>query len=124
VIVLLEKQSNTLRQGNIGLGIAISYFTMRGCYVSLPLNDIQDYDLITDYGDGILKKVQVKTTRFKERGKHYKVELMTTKKPFTQNSSDIVFIVDGDGVQYLIPRDEIKASKGIVLGKNYEKYIV
>lgn len=122
---MLDKKKNTTTIGTIGLGMAISYFTSEACYVSVPLNDIQDYDLVVDYDDGNgLKKVQVKTTRFREKGKNYKVELATGGKPFTQNNSDIVFVVDGDGKMYLIPRKDVKASKGITLGENYKKYIV
>lgn len=32
-------------KGNSGLGMAIAYFTTKGYTVSIPLNDIQDYDL-------------------------------------------------------------------------------
>lgn len=116
-------QSNNLMQGNVGLGIAISWFTMNGCIVSIPLNDIQDYDLVADFGDCKLKKIQVKTTSSKERGK-YKVQLKTTAKSFSNNQSDYLFVVDGDGTKYLIPRDDVKASSAIALGENYSRYII
>jgi hypothetical protein len=115
--------NNKLLQGNIGLGIAISYFTLNGCIVSIPLNDIQDYDLIVDFGDSKPTKIQVKTTTCIERGK-YKVALKTTAKLFTNNQSDYLFVVDGDGNKYLIPRSKVKASSAIVLGNNYSKYVV
>jgi hypothetical protein len=117
------EQRNSHVQGNIGLTVAMIYFASKGCIISLPLNDIQDYDLVADFDNEGLKKVQVKTTRCKERGK-YKVVLRSAKKGFEHNKSDYLFIVDGDGVRYLIPRNEVKASSGIVLGNNYTKYIV
>jgi hypothetical protein len=113
---------NTLHQGNVGLGIAISWFTMKGCIVSIPLNDIQEYDLVVDFGDCKPKLIQVKTTITKERSK-YKVQLKTNGKSFKYNRSDYLFVVDGDGTKYLIPREEIKSSSAIALGDNYSQYI-
>lgn len=120
---MLPSHKNTLLQGNIGLGIAISYFTYQGCIVSIPLNDIQDYDLVVDFGDCVLKKIQVKTTRFIERGK-YKVELKSAAKNFQENRSDFLFVVDGKGNRYFIPKDKITARNSIALGPNYAQYIV
>lgn len=114
---------NNLTQGNVGLGIAISYFTYLGCIVSIPLNDIQDYDLVVDFGDCELKKVQVKTTRFLENG-NYKVELKSGGKSFQENQSDYLFVVNGEGVKYLIPKDKVTAKKAIALGDNYSQYVV
>ena len=42
-------------QGNLGLGIAIAYYTSRCIPISIPLNDTQGYDLIIDNGG--LKRV-------------------------------------------------------------------
>lgn len=114
---------NKLKQGNVGLGIAISWFTMNGCIVSIPLNDIQEYDLIVDFGDCEPKLIQVKTTNTKERSK-YKVQLKTTSKSFKDNRSHYLFVVDGDGTKYLIPRKEITSSSAIALGDNYSQYII
>ena len=41
------KWINSKRQGNIGIGAAIAWFTVHGYTVSIPLTDSQDYDLIT-----------------------------------------------------------------------------
>lgn len=117
------RYKNKLVQGNVGLGIAISYFTLVGCIVSIPLNDIQDYDLVIDYGDCVLKKVQVKTTTYLENGK-YKVDIRTSTKNFQQNKSDYLFIVDGDENKYLIPKNVIKATHALALGDKYSQYIV
>ena len=40
-------------KGNTGLGIAIAYYSMNGYTVSIPLNDIQDYDLVIEKEDTI-----------------------------------------------------------------------
>lgn len=120
---MLPVQKNTLLQGNIGLGEAISHFTLKGCIVSIPLNDIQDYDLVVDFGDCVLKKVQVKTTRFKEGGT-YKVELKTAGKSFRHNQSDFLFVLDGSGKRYFIPKERVGGHNAINLGRNYERFIV
>jgi len=117
------EQGNTTRQGNVGLGIAISYFTIQGYIVSIPLNDIQDYDLVVEFQDEGLKKIQVKTTRCVERGK-YKVELRSKTKGFMDNTSDYLFVVNEDGIRYLIPKENVRANNAIVLGDNYSQYIV
>lgn len=122
---MLLKQKNSLVQGNIGLVIAMTYFASLGCYVSVPLNDIQEYDLVVDFDkkDMGLKKIQVKTTTFIENGK-YKVNLRTSGKGFQNNTSDYLFVVDGNFTQYFIPRNEITARSAIVLGDNYSRYII
>ena len=58
---MFSKCKNSKAQGNIGLGEAIAYFMRQGITVSIPINDSQDYDIIADI-DGLLSKIQVKTT--------------------------------------------------------------
>ena len=53
--------TNSLKQGNAGLGQAIAYFTKNGYGVALPLTDSEDWDLIASK-DGMLQKVQVKSS--------------------------------------------------------------
>jgi hypothetical protein len=119
----LLRQKNTTIQGNVGLAIGIQYFTSIGCIVSIPLNDIQDYDLIVDFWEEGIKKVQVKTTTFLHNGK-YKVNLKTSNKSFQLNQSDYLFVVDGSDTRYLIPRNEVTTSSAILLNDTYSKYIV
>lgn len=57
---MFKNCKNTKQQGNIGLGVAIQYFTENMYLVSLPLNDSQDYDLIVEDRDGTLKKFKSK----------------------------------------------------------------
>lgn len=117
------KQKNTHLQGNIGLTMSIVYFASIGAIISIPLNDIQDYDLVVDIPNEGVRTVQVKTTRCVERGK-YKVELRSGGKAFTNNKSNYLFIVDGDGNQYLIPRENVNVKNAIILGDNYSRYII
>lgn len=125
--VILNGYENTKRRGAVGLGAAIAYFTRLGHIVSVPLNDSQDYDLITD-DSGNLKKVQVKTVNCKSNG-HYKVELRThtsrgRTKDFSTNSSDYIFILTEEGIIYLIPTDCLSTKTAIILTKKYDEYIV
>lgn len=65
---------NTKQLGNIGLGQAIAYYSIKGYCISIPLNDSQDYDLIVDI-EGYLHKVQVKFTSSKAPSGNYVVGL-------------------------------------------------
>ena len=60
---------NTKKQGDIGLGQAIGYFTSLGFTVSVPLTDSQEYDLIVDNGFS-LNRVQVKRCTYKRKGNY------------------------------------------------------
>jgi hypothetical protein len=118
-------------QGTLGVGIAIGYFSSQGYIVSVPLSDNQKYDLLVDSGDGI-KKVQVKTSSFKQNG-NYSVFLQTVcpKKTsknvitrFDNTCVDYLFVVTEDGMFYNIPASEIKAKASMRLNKNCDKYKV
>ena len=106
--------------------MAIAYFATIGATVSLPLTDSQEYDLIADV-DGKLSRVQVKTTNFVKR-EHYYVELRTkggnksgtgkTKK-FDPSMVDQLFILTGDGKQFLVPTKELKNINSLTLTEKY-----
>ncbi len=121
---VLLKQSNTNKQGNVGLGRAISYYTDLGFVVSLPLNDSQPYDLVIDDGKA-LNKVQVKTTRFKKDGV-YKVLLesksWTYRKKFDNTKCDTLFVLTEEGSIYEIPSKEITAKCELSLGGKVEEF--
>lgn len=123
-------QTNTKKQGDIGLGKAISYFTSQAITVSIPLTDSQDYDLVIEKND-ILKKVQIKTTRYKNKAGNYTINLSikggNSKKNHIHKKGkdikfDLLFVLTELGDTYLIPRSEIKES--VTLGSKYEKYKV
>lgn len=108
---------------------AIAYYTSKCIPISIPLNDTQKYDLIIDI-DGVLKKVQVKTTRYKSRCGVYQVELHNTGgasgkcniRTFDKTTCDILFIVTYDGVYYEIPTDNINVKHTLALNESVEKY--
>ncbi len=109
-------QKNTKKQGDVGLGAAIRYYTAAGYTVSLPITDNQEYDLIVEKEDG-LKRIQIKTTRFK-RNDIYNVSLTikggnksnSTIKAFDPQKVDFIFILTDDGDEYEIPSSEVKQS--------------
>ncbi len=117
------KQKNSKKQGDVGLGLAVAYFSGLGHTVSIPLTDSQAYDLLVD--DGRIKRVQVKTTTEKNVYGRYQVELRTlggnqsyhTQKKFDSSAVDLVFIVTEEGTKYLIPVNRIKARSRMSLGE-------
>lgn len=117
-------------QGNIGLGRAIAYYTSKGIPVMLPLNDSQKYDLVVD--DSTLKRVSIKTTRFKDKRGNFIVQLKNTTlgsshntiRRFDNKSSDILFVLTRDLVMYEIPTCEIKSTCTLTLSKDYDRYKV
>jgi hypothetical protein len=123
------KQSNTKKQGDVGLGQAIAWFTRNSYTVSIPLTDSQDYDLIVDK-DNKLYKVQVKTASYKNEYGIYEVSL-TVKggnrsgtgriKQFNRDKVDLVFILTSDNEVYVIPSDVVGVNS-INLGKKVQEY--
>lgn len=123
---------NTKAQGNIGLGEAIAYFLRQGVTVSVPINDSQDYDLVADI-DGLLSKIQVKTTRSKSPYGIYTISLRNTGgSSGTVNSRvcestdiDYVFCLTELGTKYLIPFIAIENNRNAIsLGDKLKEYIV
>lgn len=128
---MFTEATNSKKQGDVGLGCAISYFTANGYTVCLPLTDRQDYDLVVEKGDS-LKKVQVKTTSHKPK-LSYEVELRTLGDNrswsdvvinFDQSRFDFLFVLTTSGEKYLIPSEEISVKSTITLGEKYSKYKV
>lgn len=122
-----QNATTTKRQGDMGLGVAIGWFSKNGYIVSIPLTDSQNYDLVIDRGG--LKKVQVKSTYF-VCGKHYKVELSTRggvkgekKRAFIPSAVDYLFLVCENEDLYLIPTFE-GMPQSMTLGKKYDQYRV
>ena len=114
-------------KGRAGMALAIAYFGANGYTVSIPLNDTQDYDLIVDKDDKLLK-VQVKFTGTKENEK-YRVKLMTNGRnknygTVKDSSVDILFVVTSNKDTYLIPKEVITQVSNVRLTNIYDKYKV
>jgi hypothetical protein len=121
---------NTKKQGDMGLGVAIGYFTGIGQTVGIPLTDSQDYDLIVDNGKD-LSRVQIKTTSYKRI--NYEVNLSVKGgnrtsvgkiKKFDTHQCDYLFVVTEKFDRYLIPSQKIVARQCLALGPKYDKYKV
>ena len=114
---------NSKKQGDMGMGSAIAYFTKQGYTVSIPLTDSQDYDLIVD--DGSLKKVQVKTAAGDE------IDLRTSggnksrwsAKKFDPASVDMIFAVTGLGT-YNIPTTGLKNQSTLTICDKYKPFLI
>lgn len=122
---------NTRKQGDVGLGRAIQYFTSKGNTVLLPLTDNQRYDLVCEV-EGALKKVEVKHTTYAPRGSFF--VSLTIKGGNRKNTSkirtplpddfDLLFVACGDGTNYLVPQEVVGSRHSITLNKAVEKYKV
>lgn len=125
---MFEKAINSNRRGNIGMGYAIAKLTELGYNISIPITDSQDYDLIADLV-GVLLKVQVKTTSYKDKKSEYYMVALRTKtynklKSFTDSDCDLLFVLTESGQMYLIPKNEIKVRNGLTLTTEFDKYSV
>jgi len=126
----MELFKNSKKQGDMGMGVAIGYFTSKGYTVAIPLTDSQDYDLIIDNGNQ-LSRVQVKTCNFKR--KSYEVNLAIKGgnrtsigkiKKFDTSYCDYIFIITKNLEKYFIPTKDLVAKYILVLGPKYRKYLV
>lgn len=125
---MFEKAINSNRRGNIGMGYAIAKLTELGYNISIPITDSQDYDLIADL-EGVLLKVQVKTTSYKDKKSEYYMVALRTRtynklKSFTGSDCDLLFVLTESGQMYLIPKNEIKVRNGLTLTTEFDKYSV
>lgn len=128
---MLSGHKNSKKQGDVGMGVAIWWFATKGNTVCIPLTDSQDYDLVVEI-EGLLAKVQVKTTRHKDRWDHYQANLRvfggnksgSSIKSFDKTTVDFLFITTNDGVMYLIPTCDIEAKNSLSLGPKWDRYIV
>ena len=129
---MFRNKKNSKKQGDVGLGIAISYFTIKGYTVCIPLTDSQDYDLIVEFNE-CLNRIQVKTTFYKTKYGSYQVGLKVcggnrtynTVKKFDKLSCDYLFIVTEEDNRYLIPTSVFNSLRSnINLCKKYDEFKV
>lgn len=92
-------QKNSRKQGDVGLGYAIAYFTKIGATVCLPLTDNQKYDLVFEE-DNELKKVSIKTT--KQLNKTKKKNVVSLRTCGGNRSRQNIDMFDNTSVDYLL----------------------
>lgn len=126
------KFGNTKKQGNWGLGQAIAYFTRIGASVSIPLTDSQEYDLIVDI-ENKLVRIQVKSsTNLAPSGNGYGFELRSRVKDSKRaqlrrhvidSECDFLFAVCPIGT-FLIPKEDLRGSLLVGINTDWYKYKV
>jgi hypothetical protein len=111
-----------------GTAIATMWFLLCGYNAALPVEPAL-YDLLVSMPDGI-KRVQVKTTTFNNRGwvvqvgrRPYSIGNRAPLVPYDPELIDLFFILDGDLTIYVIPSSIIAGRVAIMLS-NYSKYVV
>lgn len=120
---------NLMRLRDAAASVAAAWFTIRGCAVSLPIEQAT-YDLLVHSADGI-SRVQVKTTTTRPQDggqvivghRPYSAGNLAPLMPYDPKVIDCFFIVDGDLNMYLIPSRIIAGRVGLLL-RTYKKYIV
>jgi hypothetical protein len=131
-MLLLQKQKNSKKQGDVGLAIAIAWFAQNGYHVAIPLTDSQDYDLVVEV-NGKFRSVQVRTTYFKNPQGNYVVNLRvlggnrsgTGKvKFFDPQKVDYLFVVTDSGEKYLFPSKLLEVRSALTLYAKYALYKV
>ena len=127
---LFKMFSNSKKQGDAGLGIAIQYFTSLGLTVLIPLTDSQPYDLVFERNKQ-LYKVQVRTTTKQYKSGVYWVDLRSLGgnrsfhkiKKFNPTEYDYLFAISGDNKTLLVPTSVI-SNKSAISFKKHDEYIV
>lgn len=125
-------QTNSKKQGDVGVGRALAYFSEQGYAISIPLTESQRYDLIVD--DKVsLKRVEIKTTRHKSPYGRYLVNLSTKggnrtgvcrNTKLSKYESDLVFIVTESDRWYLFPTELFHDKASLNLAPKWNSYIV
>jgi PD-(D/E)XK nuclease superfamily protein len=100
--------------------MAMAWFTRRGYAVCIP-TEPRPYDLVVE-AEGTLYRVQVKTATYRD-GRSGQFCVAVSRRPRRDNMQiaydpadvDFFFIVDGDGVQYLVPLVELGGAKYVTV---------
>ena len=125
---------NRKQQGDVGVAMAIAYYTKKGYGVSVPLTDNLRYDLIVDSGEKLLR-VQVKcTARLTTDGGDYELGLRTAggnqswnkiSKKISSEEADLVFAyVLPLNRMYEFPVDFVAGRPSLRLGAKVDSYVV
>ena len=96
-------------KGRAGLSLAITYFSLNGYTVSLPMNDTQWYDMIVEK-DGVFQTVQCKFTASKENTISLRSMGGTKGKEYDNvrnHPLDLLFCADKNLHIYVIPMKDL-----------------
>ena len=125
---LFENCKTFKKQGLLGEARAIYEYTKLGYIVSKPLQDC-DYDLVVEK-DGILKRIQVKTTTQIPKGKYFVCNLrvlggnqsFNTVKKRNPESYDELFVLSNNGECWSIPVNNFNALSTLTLDRRFDSY--
>lgn len=131
-MLLLPKQKNSKKQGDVGLAIAIAWFAEAGYNISIPLTDSQDYDLVIEH-EMNFSSVQIRTTYHKNPKGNYRANLRVMGgnrsgsgkvKKFDPNRVHFLFIITENKDKYFIPCKHLMLVNSITLSEKYSQYKV
>jgi len=120
-----SRLATTRHQGDVGVMMALLYFTKEGHCSSVPISEGCRYDLLVEI-DGLIQRVQVKTSGQRARASDgWDVRLATCggnksgqgkRKCLDASEFDLLFILTEDGQTWLIPSSEVDGNGMIVVG--------
>lgn len=123
---------NSKAQGNVGVAMAVAYYTSQGLEVALPFGDNCRYDLLVER-DRKFVRVQCKTSTCLRDGK-FQVNMKThssrkadgtTKISYlSKDEIDEVFIWCADGSLYILPPEKFHGHGNFTTGPRNSKYKV
>jgi hypothetical protein len=119
---------NTKQQGDIGVAMAIAYYTSQGHVVSVPLTDNARYDLLVEIDEEFVR-VQCKCTGYSSPYGSFIVSLRTnggnrsgqTVKKISKDECDQLFVHVLAGDNYIFFPDEFDDKSTLVLHSGYDK---
>ena len=120
---------NSKEKGDLAVGQAIGYYTLKNFEVLLPIGDKKAYDFVVDDGEK-LSKVQSKYSSYMKENGSFAVELRSTGgnqsrhtwSQYQKGDFDVLFIYLSNGDKYEIPFCVIEGKQSITVGKEYTEY--
>ena len=133
---MIGKLSNSRKQGDPGVALAVAWFATHGYTVSIPLSDCQPYALVVDCG-GVLQRVFVRTSTVREKRQYGRMGAFTFSlrtmggnktqfriRQFDPTAVEVLYLICGDGTQFLIPVAAVTSRSFITMGQKYISYKV
>jgi hypothetical protein len=118
------RRTHPRAQGDLGEASAIEWLARQGAKLWLPFGHSPDVDLIAEWPDGTLDRVQVKTCTRVQNGR-YAVYLCTRGgnqswsglvKRFDPVRCDRLFVLVESGQRWFIPSKQVGGGTAILLG--------
>jgi hypothetical protein len=127
----MEAKRNPRGQGEFGEISAVAWLGWQGAQVFIPIGNCRDYDLVADFGQGPLVRVQVKTSAC-FRNARWAVAVCTRGgnrswsglvKRLDPSRYDFLFVHVGDGRRWFLPSSAVEGGCGVCLGgPKYAEY--